>query len=182
MTKSENATKYELCKAEWRRRHRKTEPSSDAESTSEIKHLPRFPLVALLAATGIRLSEALSLNAHGKFATPENYYDASRALIHIERSTNLMGRRDVYLPASFNEWFIRAKLPYLHKLSLFAAIKRFNLPPTPAYRRFRITHLRNSGMDGLVSRRQIGHAKHTPGHDEAFARAEVERCGVGFAF
>jgi hypothetical protein len=37
MTKSENATKYELCRQEWKRRHRKTEPSSDAgQSRSRI--------------------------------------------------------------------------------------------------------------------------------------------------
>jgi hypothetical protein len=71
-------------------------------------------LIALLAPTGLPLSEALSLNAGGKFATSENYYDESRALIHIEKSTSLNSRRDVYLTAAFNDWFKgQANLPYL---------------------------------------------------------------------
>jgi hypothetical protein len=141
-------------------------------------------LVALMAATGLRLPEALSLFAGGEFGMRESYYDATRALIHIQQSTRARCTRDVYLTAAFNDWLqCHLKLTFSRQ-QLKADFRRFNIPPAFAFRHFRVVHLRSCGVQESVLMRQIGHMRQNPRdeEEERLTRAEVERCGVGFAF
>jgi integrase len=134
-------------------------------------------LVKLLASTGLRVGEVEDM-----------IYDIERAVIHIEKGKTPSATRDVHLTQEFNAWFKinHANLPRYSRTT-YDRLESLGLPSPHAFRRFRITHLRKSGMNESVLRRQVGHADKDitsrydrSGTDDAFVRAEVEKAGLGF--
>jgi integrase len=100
----------------------------------------------------------------------------------------------VLLPDNFKLW-LNGRIPSSGKLvtqtyqQVHAALKAADLPKPHAYRRFRVTVLRQHRMQEDVLRSQLGHSKTSitdqysyAAEDADFLRSEVERCGVGFNF
>jgi integrase len=149
------------------------------------------PIVALLAATGLRASEALSLEAE---VSAENSYDAASGLVRLRVGKTDNAARTVLLPSLFRVWF-NQRVPVSGKLfpqtyqQLHTALSHAKLPNAHSYRRFRITHLRKVGMNESILRAQVGHSRSdiTSRYDRSaddlnFTREQVEAAGVGFNF
>jgi integrase len=148
-------------------------------------------LVAFLAASGLRISEALALSIND---TDGDCYCPETGTIHIRKTLKTdAAKRTVLLPASFREWFNARLYPSTGKLfpQSYQQVKKqlrdYGLPLPHAYRRFRVTHLRASGCNEDVIRGQVGHSKKgiTDHYSKVasnlnFVAAEVNRCEVGF--
>jgi integrase len=150
---------------------------------------PNSPIVPFLAATGLRVSEALALSVN----SDSDSYDRATGTIYIRKTLKTAAAaRSVLLPTAFAEW-LNARIPTRGKLflqsypQLHDSLKSASLPPAHSYRRFRITHLRKAGMNESVLRRQVGHSDpgvtsryDRSGTDEDFVLAQVESKGIGF--
>ena len=148
-------------------------------------------IVPFLAATGLRISEALALSREGA----EDSYDAGSGAILIRKTLKTQSaKRSVLLPNQFKIW-LNARIPSSGKLftqtyqQVHTMLKEVGLPKAHAYRRFRVTVLRQHRMQEDVLRSQLGHSKTSitdqysyAADDADFLRSEIERCGVGFNF
>ena len=167
------------------------QPCATAADVARAFSTPNNPLVPFLAATGLRVSEALSVEIGGA----GNSYDRATGTVHLRVALKTpAAARSVLLTADFLNWF-NTRIPANGRLfphtyqQVHDALAKANLPNAHAFRRFRITHLRKAGMNESVLRRQVGH--NDPGvtsrydrsaSDEAFVSSEVEKAGVGFTF
>src|ERR1700677_130755 len=122
------------------------------------------PLLALLAASGLRINEALALQI-GPNPT-ESYWDALNAKLVIRTALyrgvsqapkTAAGVREVDLDPSLNAYLVRANLPARGTMfpfparTLYNALEKMGVPGFHSFRRFRITHLENVGVPrGLV--------------------------------
>jgi integrase len=149
--------------------------------------------VALAAATGLRVSEILSLKIKSAEA---DSLDLDEGVIRIRKTLKTeSAARTVFLPAAFVLWLrdrIAGQSGALFTIplpALYRRLARYSLPPCHSYRRFRTTWCRQSRVLEAVLKNQLGHAidgsdvtsryDHT-GDDSSFVRAEVERVGIGF--
>ena len=146
-------------------------------------------LIALLAGTGLRVSEALDLTLDGM----GNRYDALKAEIIIISGKTDAAARTVPLYPSLNAQLAKMAQNRTGRLfrgseSLFRQLlRRYNLPAFHAYRRYRTTHLRRAGMTEEVIRYILGHARTSITDrysrltdDRQFIRTAVEKAGLGF--
>jgi integrase len=159
-------------------------------SASEVeKAIARdLPIVAFLAATGLRISECLVLSVD----VEGDCYDPATAAVHIRKTLKTKAAaRSIILPSTFAAWFAQyvtaGKLFPTTYQQLHETLQRAALPCPHAYRRYRATWLRTKRCSEDVIQCQLGHAKKTvtdgysfAGQNLEFVRAEVERCGVGF--
>jgi integrase len=160
-----------------------------------------FILAPFLAASGLRISEALALSIGGD----GDSYDPQAGAIHIRKTLKTSAaERVVILPEAFKTW-LNARLPtegrpFPELISqaegvcasyqrAHAKLAKAGLPNAHSFRRFRATWLRTNRCSEDVIQGQLGHAKKTTtdGYSDAgqnleFVKAEVERCGVGFKF
>lgn len=167
-------------------------------------------LYALLAGSGLRISEAVAIRV-GQMATV-TYWDPDAALIHVQTQVyngvegppkTDAGLRDVDLCASLNQFLIREALALnrKHKQLLFqisegrplrsdyarqnitsSVIKGFH-----SFRRFRATHLRAQQTPEDLIRYWLGHSSSniTDRYSKLSQRLDVrrewaEKVGVGF--
>jgi integrase len=148
-------------------------------------------LVAFLAATGLRIGEALSLT----IGEGVNCYEPATGVIHVREGKTDAAARKVYLTeslrvfvnAQMGEW--GSRLFPVRLQTIYTNLKRLGLPPCHAYRRFRATHCRAAHMVETVLKSQLGHALGgdiTSRYDKSaqdleFVKSEVERVGLGFS-
>jgi integrase len=163
-------------------------------------------LYALLAATGLRVGEALALEvAHfhdGSLSIRQNIWNG-----RLQSPKTKSGTREVDLAwpvAAMVENFIDGrKGSFLFQASngsalaqsnvlrrsLHPILKRMNREKTGfhSFRRFRVTHLRKQGTPEDLLRFWIGHGDKTVtdrypklSEDIAFRKAQAERIGIGF--
>jgi integrase len=144
-------------------------------------------LVPFLAASGLRISEALAL----QIGTKDDCYDPPTGVIHIRKTLRTFAaRRDVYLPQSFRAWLnSRISGEKMFDISydrLKYELKEMGLPMPHSYRRLYALHCRKNHMVESVLKYLLG-SKGTdiPRYDHSgdveFIRAEVERVGLPFA-
>jgi integrase len=155
-------------------------------------------LIPFLAASGLRISEALSLTGMPGIPVEQaNYYDADSGVIHILKGKTPAAKRDVYLQAVFNEWFrdrVSAPAGGAHLFDLnYQQVRQQldaqSLPMPHSYRRLYATHARKHRMAESVLKYLMGHSKGsdiTSRYDQScgdveFVRAEVERVGLSFS-
>jgi integrase len=148
-------------------------------------------LVPFLAATGLRVSEALVITV----GTEGDCYDPATGLVHIRATLKTTSAaRSVLVPENFRLW-LNARIPSTGRLfpntyqQIYDALQSHGLPQCHAYRRFRVTHLRKARMQEDVLRAQLGHSKKSitdsysyAADDEKFLRTQIEAAGVGFDF
>jgi integrase len=165
------------------------QPCATAAEIERSFFTPNKLIAPFLAATGLRVSEALSLEIAGA----GNFYDPAAGTVHLRVDLKTpAAARAVLLPSGFRTWF-NSCAPKTGKLfpqayqQVHDALKGARLPLAHAYRRYRITHLRKAGMNESVLRRQVGHSDpgvtsryDRSGTDEAFVRVQVESAGIGF--
>jgi integrase len=147
-------------------------------------------LIPFLASTGLRVSEALSLEIG---AGAGNFYDPTAGIINLRVGLKTdAATRSVLLSENFRTW-LNQRIQRSGKLfpqtyqQVHDALKSAKLPQAHAFRRLRITWCRKAGMSESVLRRQVGHSDSgitsrydRSGIDEAFVRSEVNRVGLGF--
>jgi integrase len=147
-------------------------------------------IVPFLAATGLRISEALALSIDDA----SDSYDPANGTIHIRKTLKTQSaKRSVLLPDNFKLW-LNGRIPSSGKLlrqtyqQVHAALNAADVPKPHAYRRFRVTVLRRHRMQEDVLRSQLGHSKTSitdqysyAADDADFLRSEIERCGLGFS-
>jgi integrase len=165
-------------------------PSKQKTPTTTAQQIEGAPLlVRFLAASGLRVSEALSLGR-----TDGNYYDRETGAIHLSLNLKTVSAaRVVVLPSNFRDC-LNSQIPATGPIfqtnyqNVHRMLTRLRLPPAHAYRRWRITWLRKSGMNESCIRAQVGHSDagvtsryDKSGLDMEFVRAEVEKCGLGFS-
>jgi integrase len=146
-------------------------------------------LIALLAGTGLRISEAISLTVNG---TGNRYEPAQSRIIILQGKTDAAART-VPLHTTLNDRL--AKLAVGRTGRLFKGsesrfrhlIAKHRLAPFHGYRRFRATHLRRSNMNEEILKYLLGHARtgitdrySRLSQDMQFVRTEVERAGLGW--
>jgi integrase len=167
------------------------EPTEEiCASATDVENARDLPIVAFLAATGLRISEclALSVGAEG------DCYDTATSTVHIRKTLKTKAAaRSIILPKAFATWFApfvpaSGKLFATTYQQLHGTLQRDALPCPHAYRRHRATWLRTQRCSEDVIQCQLGHAKKTvtdgyshAGQNLEFVRAEIERCGLGFA-
>jgi integrase len=165
------------------------QPCSTSAEVQRSFSTPNSPIVPFLAATGLRVSEALSLEIAGT----GNSYDPATGTVHLRVALKTpAAARSVLLTSDFRTWF-NTRIPANDRLfprtyqQVHDALAKANLTNAHAFRRFRITHLRKAGMNESVLRRQVGHSDpgvtsryDRSGTDHAFVRAQVESAGIGF--
>jgi integrase len=167
----------------------KPEPQTCATAADVEKAIATgFPIVAFLAASGLRISETLALCVNGD----ADSYDLATAVINIRETLKTRSaNRSVILPGIFRGWFSKhvprsgRLFPNITYQRLHDALVSAGLPQAHAYRRFRVSHLRQMRCQEDILRGQVGHSKasitdHYSYQDEAFAKREIERCGLGF--
>jgi integrase len=165
-------------------------PAKQKTPTTTAQQIEGAPLlVKFLAASGLRVSEALSLGqADG------NHYDRETGTVYLKADLkNGSAVRSVLLPSNFRDFFnsqvpttgplFDTSYPNVHRM-----LTRLRLPAAHAYRRWRITWLRKAGMNESVIRAQVGHSDagvtsryDKSGADLEFVRREVESAGLGFS-
>jgi integrase len=138
-------------------------------------------LVALLAGTGLRISEALNIGRG-------HVYDPAAGTITVAAGKTDAAARVVCLPQELMRYcgsdahFTLAQPRFRDKL------RALGLPPFHAYRRFRATHCRSMRMIESILKSQLGHSKRgdvTSLYDRSaenfeLVRNEVQRVGMGF--
>jgi integrase len=148
-------------------------------------------LAVFLAATGLRISEALSLRVGS--AANSDVYDPQHAIIRIRKTLKTKSaRRDVFLTDEVNAW-LRSRIAgdkvfNFCRMSAHTKLQSAGIQGAHSLRRLRITHLRKSGVNESVLRYQAGHSAGSDvtsrydrtATDETFCRAEIERAGLGF--
>src|ERR1700733_11703708 len=117
-------------------------------------------LVPFLAITGLRISEALSLEKNGI----ADSYCPETGIVSIRKTLKTAAaKRDVPLPEAFRLWFNEripqnGKLFNLNYQRVRDALQAEGLSNPHAFRRFRISHCRKMGMNESVLRRLAGHS------------------------
>lgn len=163
----------------------------ECATAADIEKGIALPLVAFLAASGLRISEALALEIDGA----GDSYQPETGTIHIRKTLKTpAAARVVILPETFRVWF-NARIPATGRIfplsyqTARARLQSAGLPNAHSFRRFRVTHLRTSRCAEDVTRSQLGHSSSNitdrysyAASDLEFVRAEIERCGVGFDF
>ena len=147
-------------------------------------------LIALLAGTGIRISEATSLTINGK----GNHYDTALGAIVIRHGKTDSAERTIPLDSGLNAELIKMVGERTGKLfrtpcwTVRRQLEELGLPPFHAYRRFRTTHLRRSRVVEEIEKYLLGHARSSITDrysrltaDVAFTQREVSRAGLGFS-
>jgi integrase len=143
-------------------------------------------LVAFLAGTGLRISEALNLTSQD--------WNSDLMTVNITKSKTDAGVRTVDLPSSLNS-FLKATLdscqgPLFGGLTYRTADRHLQskgLPPAHSLRRFRLTHLDLVGVPRGLAMYWSGHAARDV-HDLYVKAGEgfqirkdwAERAGLGF--
>jgi integrase len=152
-------------------------------------------LIAVLSATGIRISEAISIIiVRGTDKGHGNTYNPESGLISIRDGKTDAAERALPLTANLNRivaQFASGRSGRLFKMSLSKLhhlLRKYNLPPAHSYRRFRQTHLRRSRVVTEIEKYLMGHSRRNDlgdrysrlAADSVFVRSEVERAGLGF--
>jgi len=161
-------------------------------------------LYAVLAATGLRISEALAIRV-GAMETV-TFWDPEERLIRVQTQLyrgqdgapkSASGFRDVDLPKNLNDWLVEGALDTgrKHKQKLFqenSTYLREGLTATGiqgfhAFRRFRATHLRMMQAPEDLIRYWLGHSSNqiTDRYSKLAERVDVrrewvEKVGLGF--
>jgi integrase len=141
----------------------KREPQTCATAADVEKAIATgFPIVAFLAASGVRISEALALCVNGD----ADCYDPATGVINIRETLKTRSaRRSVILPEIFRAWFSKhvpssgRLFPKITYQRLHDALIAAGLPQAHAYRRFRVSHLRQMRCQEDILRGQVGHSK-----------------------
>lgn len=171
---------------------------------------PFRTLYALLAASGLRISEGLALRA-GPYDGPESYWDRDRSMLVIKGQVQngsfvapktAAGHRECDISGDMNRVLIGLNcskgsllfedstrhetrhLP-LHKVSY--AADRDGIPGLHSLRRFRVTRLRKVGTPGDLEKFWIGHSSKDItdlysrlAQDVSFRKEWAEKAGMGF--
>ena len=179
---------------------RQAEQDTPAATVEDIQRALEVPdqrvvlLVALAAASGLRVSELLALTLGDQ--PGQDCLDLEKGVIHVRKTLKTpSAARTVYLPISFIEWLrsqisqSEGRLFKFSKPMLYKLLGQHKLPPPHSYRRFYATWRRKQGMVEETLKHQMGHSKGSDitsrysraTEDPEFIRQEVERCGLGFS-
>jgi len=148
-------------------------------------------LYALLAGSGLRIEEAVSLTGTDEGG---NYWDKENSLVNIRRSKTNAGIRLVDLDSKLNT-FLKETLPETGKLFLKSqsTLRRHlsnvaGITDFHRFRRFRVTQLDKENVPEGLKKFWIGHAvsdiseKYSRIGRDIQARKEwVKRAGLGFS-
>lgn len=145
-------------------------------------------LFGILAGTGARIGEILALTTDD--------WDQDAGILFVRQSKTVSGVREIDLPWQLNSW-LQAGLGDIKSHSrLFpyttAAYRKRAAGVTGfahSFRRFRLTHLRKTGMPEDLLRLALGHSDRSISDrysrlklDRGFRREWTDRCGLGFTF
>jgi len=162
-------------------------------------------LYAILAGTGLRISEALAIRV-GPVLTELTYWDPKESIVRVQSQIHKgvegapkssAGYRDIDLPQELNLWLVdRAVDIRTHKDKLFDKsldffkrdLKKYGIPGFHCFRRFRATHLRAVRAPEDLIRYWMGHTsvqvtdRYSKLSEQIdFRRSEVEKIGLGFS-
>ena len=152
-------------------------------------------LYALLAGSGLRVSEALSLTC-GQDDQKSNFWDVSESLLHVRHSKTDAGVRLVDLDPELNAFLVSTIQPsqglvfnpnidtQRARLASLIGNGKFH-----SFRRFRVTHLDKSNTPSSLVRFWIGHSagdisqRYMKVGNDIQARKEwAKKVGIGFEF
>lgn len=148
-------------------------------------------IVAVASGAGLRISEILALSDEN--TGTNDCLDFEQSMIHVRTVLKTpAAKRDLPIPSELAEFlkpFCNSgpRVFDLSRSEIYRQLSKLSLPPCHSYRRFRITHCRKTGMSEELLKYLAGHSN--PGvtnrysraiEDEAWARDQVERVGLGF--
>jgi integrase len=146
-------------------------------------------LVPFLAASGLRVSEALALEVNGE---GDSYKPETGAITVCKTLKTAAAARTVLLPDAFRVWF-NSRIPASGRIfsqsyqQVHTMLENLGLPNAHSARRFRATHLRKMRMQEDVLRSQLGHSRASitdrysfAADDASFVAREVASAGLGF--
>ena len=183
------------------KQHRPTVTDADLkEILSNTKKQKHVVLFSLLAATGLRIGEALALRAtdfgpdcrvlhvrRSVWRGQEQEPKTSNAVRVVDIPEALAIKLREYLESTSGYLFATAKGHLLQQRNVLRILHAVKLVGFHAFRRFRLTWLRKNGVPKDLERYWMGHAPEEVGDlysklkdDVAFRQEWAERAGLGF--